>query len=73
MVTFSPDNACVISTWQESRTNLKNHIDRKSAQSQQAMLDYQTVLNRFNNAFEVMSKIQEKVDSLLKSQLRNYN
>jgi hypothetical protein len=60
-------------TWQESRTNLKNYIDRKSAQSQQAMLDYQTVLNRYNNAFEVMSKIQEKIDSLLKSQLRNYN
>jgi hypothetical protein len=35
------------------------------------MLDYQTLLNRYNNAFEVMSKIQEKIDNLLKSQLRN--
>jgi hypothetical protein len=35
------------------------------------MLDYQTTLNRYNNAFEVMSKLQEKVDGLVKSQLRN--
>ena len=59
------------SEWQENRTNLKNYIDRKSAQSQQAMLDYQTVLNRYNNAYEVMAKLQEKIQGLLSSQLRN--
>lgn len=59
------------SEWQENRTNLKNYIDRRSAQSQQAMLDYQTVLNRYNNAYEVMAKLQEKIQGLLSSQLRN--
>jgi hypothetical protein len=57
--------------WQENRTNLKNYIDRRSAEAQQATLDYQNVLNRFNNAFEVMGKLQEKLDTLLKAQLRN--
>lgn len=58
-------------TWQENRTNLKNYIDRRSAEAQQATLDYQNVLNRYNNAFEVMGKLQEKLDTLLKSQIRN--
>lgn len=58
-------------TWQECRINLKNYIDRKSAQSQDMMLDYQQVLNRYNSSLEVLSKLQEKMDSLLKSQLRN--
>ncbi|WP_050023561.1 hypothetical protein [Verrucomicrobium sp. BvORR034] len=58
-------------TWQECRINLKNYIDRKSAQSQDMMLDYQQVLNRYNSALEVLSKLQEKLDGLLKSQLRN--
>lgn len=57
--------------WQENRINLKNYIDRKSAQSQDMMLDYQQVLNRYNSALEVLSKLQEKLDGLLKSQLRN--
>jgi hypothetical protein len=57
--------------WQENRTNLKNYIDRRSAEAQQATLDYQNVLNRYNNAFEVMGKLQEKIDTLLKAQLRN--
>ena len=59
------------SQWQSNRSFLKSYIDLKSTQSQDAMLDYQTTLNRYNNAFEVMSKIQEKIDNLLKSQLRN--
>lgn len=67
------DDIHTYAQWQENRTNLKNYIDRKSAQSQQAMLDYQTVLNRYNNAYEVMSKLQEKIDNLIKTQLRNYN
>jgi hypothetical protein len=59
------------STWGSSRSSLKTYIDAKSTHSQDAMLDYQTTLNSYNNAFEVMSKIQEKVDGLVKSQLRN--
>jgi hypothetical protein len=57
--------------WQKNRTNLKNYIDRRSAEAQQATLDYQNMLNRYNNAFEVMAKLQEKLDALLKAQLRN--
>lgn len=57
--------------WGASRSALKTYIDRKSTQSQDAMLDYQTTLNRFNQAYEVMSKIQEKMDGLIKGQLRN--
>lgn len=57
--------------WQTNRTALKNYIDRRSAEAQQATLDYQNVLNRFNNAYEVMAKLQEKLDTLLKAQLRN--
>jgi hypothetical protein len=65
------DDRHVFSEWQSNRSFLKSYIDLKSTQSQDAMLDYQTTLNRYNNAFEVMSKIQEKIDNLLKSQLRN--
>ncbi len=57
--------------WGASRSALKSYIDRKSTQSQDAMLEYQTLLNRFNQAYEVMSKIQEKMDGLVKGQLRN--
>lgn len=57
--------------WQNNRSMLKTYIDLKSTQSQDAMLDYQTTLNRYNNAYEVMSKLQEKMDGLVKSQLRN--
>lgn len=57
--------------WQTSRSQVKNYIDMKSTQSQDAMLDYQTTLNRYNSAYEVMSKLQEKMDGLVKSQLRN--
>ncbi|MBB5031244.1 hypothetical protein [Prosthecobacter vanneervenii] len=59
------------SNWGASRSALKSYIDQKSTQSQDAMLDYQTTLNRFNQAYEVMSKIQEKMDGLIKGQLRN--
>ncbi|GAA5149675.1 hypothetical protein GCM10023213_47700 [Prosthecobacter algae] len=59
------------SEWGSSRSSLKAYIDRKSTQSQDAMLDYQTTLNRFNQAYEVLSKIQEKMDGLVKSQIRN--
>jgi hypothetical protein len=58
--------------WTQNRVSLKNYIDRRSAEAQEATLDYQTVLNRFNNAFEVMAKLQEKLDTLLKAQIRNF-
>jgi hypothetical protein len=57
--------------WTPNRTTLKNYIDRRSSEAQEASLDYQNVLNRFNNALEVMAKLQEKLDTLLKAQLRN--
>jgi hypothetical protein len=65
------DDQSNYSEWGASRSALKSYIDRKSTQSQDAMLDYQTMLNRFNQAYEVMSKLQEKMDGLLKGQLRN--
>lgn len=65
------DRAHNYSEWQTNRSKLKTYIDEKSTQSQSAMLDYQTTLNRYNNAFEVMSKLQEKMDGLIKNQLRN--
>ena len=60
------------SQWEANRTRLKNFIDRRSADAQDATLDYQTILNRFNNSYEVMAKVQEKLDSLIKAQLRNF-
>lgn len=60
------------SEWAANRTALKNYIDRRSSEAQQATLDYQNILNRYNNAYEVMSKMQEKIDNLLKGQLRNF-
>jgi len=65
------DNWHGATEWQANRTYLKNYIDRRSAEAQEATLDYQNTLNRFNNAFEVMAKLQEKLDTLLKGQLRN--
>ena len=50
---------------------LKNYIDRRSSEAQQATLDYQSTLNRYNSAYEIMGKMQEKLDNLVKSQLRN--
>lgn len=67
----SADNLHNATEWQTNRTNLKNYIDRRSSEAQEATLDYQNVLNRFNNALEVMAKLQEKLDGLLKGQLRN--
>lgn len=61
------------SQWASNRTALKNYIDRRSSEAQQATLDYQNILNRYNNAYEVMSKMQEKIDNLLKGQLRNFS
>lgn len=59
--------------WGAARTALKNYIDRRSSEAQQATLDYQNVLNRYNGAYETMAKLQEKLDNLLKGQLRNLN
>lgn len=57
--------------WQTNRANLKAYVDRKSTQSQDMMLDYQQVLNRYNSSLEILSKLQEKMDGLIKSQIRN--
>lgn len=59
--------------WGAARTVLKNYIDRRSSEAQQATLDYQNVLNRYNGAYETMAKLQEKLDNLLKGQLRNFS
>lgn len=59
------------SEWQSNRVSLKAYIDRRTSDAQTATLDYQQVLNRFNNAYEVMAKLQEKLDGLIKTQLRN--
>lgn len=60
------------SGWQANRVALKAYIDRRTSDAQSATLDYQQTLNRFNNAYEVMAKLQEKIDGLIKTQLRNW-
>lgn len=57
--------------WGKNNSTLKTYIDLKNTQSQNAMLDYQTTLNRYNNAYDVMSKLQEKLQGLVTNQLRN--
>ena len=57
--------------WETVRVTLKNYIDRRSSEAQQATLDYQSTLNRYNSAYEIMGKLQEKLDNLVKNQLRN--
>lgn len=68
---LSTDSLNDSTEWATARSNLKNYIDRRSSEAQDASLDYQNVLNRFNNALEVMAKLQEKLDTLLKGSLRN--
>jgi hypothetical protein len=51
---------------------LKSYIDRRTADAQSAALDLQQTTNRYNNAYEVMAKLQEKMDGLIKTQLRNW-
>ena len=58
--------------WETVRVDLKNYIDRRSSESQQATMDYQTTLSRYNSAYEIMGKLQEKLDNLVKNQLRNF-
>lgn len=57
--------------WEAVRVDIKNYIDRRSSEAQQATMDYQTTLNRYNSAYEIMGKLQEKLDNLVKNQLRN--
>ena len=66
-----PDSYHNKKDWGSVRATLKNYIDRRSSEAQQATLDYQNVLNRYNGAYETMAKLQEKLDNLLKGQLRN--
>jgi hypothetical protein len=60
------------SSWQKNRVALKSYIDRRTADAQSAALDLQQTTNRYNNAYEVMAKLQEKMDGLIKTQLRNW-
>lgn len=57
--------------WQENRTNLNNFIDTRTAQAEDAMLDYQQMLTRYNTAFETMSEIMDKMNTILESQIGN--
>jgi hypothetical protein len=58
--------------WEGIRVDIKNYIDRRSSEAQQATMDYQTTLGRYNSAYEIMGKLQEKLDNLVKNQLRNF-
>jgi len=58
--------------WQQNRTNLKNYIDTRQSELQQASLDYQTTLNRFNQAYETMAKLQDKLQDLMRNIYRNF-
>ena len=69
---YGASDTHVNSKWQKNRVALKSYIDRRTSEAQSATLDYQQVLNRFNNAYEVMAKLQEKLDSLIKTQMRNW-
>jgi hypothetical protein len=57
----------------KSRTALQNFIDRRSADAQSAMVDYQNTLNTFNNNYNTMSQLQQKLEDLLTQELRNWN
>lgn len=69
---YGPKDSHVYSSWQKNRVSLKSYIDRRTADAQSASLDLQQTTNRFNNAYEVMAKLQEKMDGLIKTQLRNW-
>jgi capsule polysaccharide export protein KpsE/RkpR len=69
---YGPSDSHVYSSWQTNRVRLKSYIDRRTADAQSASLDLQQTTNRFNNAYEVMAKLQEKMDGLIKTQLRNW-
>ena len=69
---YGPSDSHVKSAWDTNRTTLKGYIDRRTSDAQSAALDLQQTTNRFNNAYEVMAKLQEKMDGLIKTQLRNW-
>lgn len=69
---YGPSDSHVSSSWNTNRVALKSYIDRRTADAQSAALDLQQTTNRFNNAYEVMAKLQEKMDGLIKTQLRNW-
>jgi hypothetical protein len=68
---FVTGSAYKKSDWESLKVKISNYIDRRSSESEQASLDYQSTLTKYNNAYEVMGKMQEKLDNLVKSQLRN--
>lgn len=69
---YGPSDSHVYSSWSKNRVALKSYIDRRTSDAQSAALDLQQTTNRFNNAYEVMAKLQEKMDGLIKTQLRNW-
>jgi hypothetical protein len=72
LVLYGPSDSHVYSSWSKNRVALKSYIDRRTSDAQSAALDLQQTTNRFNNAYEVMAKLQEKMDGLIKTQLRNW-
>ncbi len=61
-----------LTQWKTAQTKIQNYIDQQSSAAQQATLDYQQTLNRYNAAFEAMSKLQDKLDGVQKSTMNNF-
>ena len=61
-----------LTEWKTAQTKIQNYIDQQSSAAQQATLDYQQTLNRYNGAFEAMSKLQDKLDNVQKSVMNNF-
>ena len=57
------------SLWTSNRVALKNYTDNLNSQAQNAMLDYQQTLNNYNNAYDVMGKLQDKFNTMFQAQL----
>jgi hypothetical protein len=58
--------------WQKARVGLQNFIDRRTADAQSAMVDYQNTLNTFNNNYNTMSQLQQALENLLTQELKNW-
>ena len=72
LILYGPSDSHNNASWLKNRVALKSYIDRRTSDAQSAALDLQQTTNRFNNAYEVMAKLQEKMDGLIKTQLRNW-
>ncbi|MBV8969787.1 MAG: hypothetical protein JO331_12125 [Verrucomicrobia bacterium] len=65
---FSMDNG----QFQKARVGLQNYIDRRTADAQSAMVDYQNTLNTFNNNYNTMSQLQQTLEQVITQQLKNW-